>query len=107
MPDQVADIGKSGFDILNKVADKTSPKFKSYNLVMLTIGILAVFLVLILVDVLTQGDKIERFVYVTLIILSISLELIYAVAFIFQDFLNIKRQELNHRAYNQQYQNRD
>lgn len=107
MPDTVADIGKSGFDILNKVADKTSPKFKSYNLVMLTIGILAVFLVVILIDVLSKEDRIDRFVYVTLIILSISLEVIYAVAFIFQDLLNIKRQELNQRAYNQQYQNRD
>lgn len=104
MPDSAVDIGNKGFDILNKIADKTSPKYKSFNLVMLTIGILAVFLVIFIVTSLTEKE--EEVPYLYLVIISGLSEVIYAVSFLIQDYLSIKRQQINMQAYNQQYQNR-
>lgn len=104
MPEMITDSVSKGFDVLNKVVDKTSHKYKAFNLVPLSIGILAVIIIIV---VGALSGKIDNSVLITLSIVLVVILLIVAASISFQDYLNMKRLQINQYAYNQQYENRD
>lgn len=102
MPDNTPGelLGK-GFDVLGKAVDKTSHKYKIFNIVPLGIIILIIFLMIFLIDAfVSELDKtlITMFFITAMVIIIIS-----AAGFLLQDFLDIKRIQIQQAAHNQQF----
>lgn len=94
-------LGK-GFDILGKAVDKTSHKYKIFNIVPLGIIILVIFLMVFIIDAFIKdlNPKIMTMFFVTALVIII----ISAAGFLIQDFLDIKRIQIQQNAHNQQFQ---